>query len=152
MDSSLVVVPPAVGRPLRLLPFRGWRLTPGRIGDPATARLFARPYRDVAERLDRWREAGQLLEDHQPAVYVHEYTAAGLTVEVTNYPPLLVASLNLTSESDTPTSLPTWLTRAACASGTATRASAIAVAAMVRVRFIGYLRGSMPSSPPTRAA
>ena len=80
MDSSLVVVPPAVGRPLRLLPFRGWRLTPGRIGDPATARLFARPYRDVAERLDRWREAGQLLEDHQPAVYVHEYTAAGLTV------------------------------------------------------------------------
>ena len=80
MDSSLVVVPPAVGRPLRLLPFRGWRLTPGRIGDPATARLFARPYRDVAERLDRWREAGQLLEDHQPAVYVHEYTSAGLTV------------------------------------------------------------------------
>ena len=65
MDSSLVVVPPAVGRPLRLLPFRGWRLTPGRIGDPATARLFARPYRDVAERLDRWREAGQLLEDHR---------------------------------------------------------------------------------------
>ncbi len=72
MDSSLVVVPPAVGRRLRLLPFRGWRLTPGRIGDPATARLFARPYRDVAERLERWREAGQLLEDHQPAVYVHE--------------------------------------------------------------------------------
>jgi hypothetical protein len=75
-----VVGPPAVGRPLRLLPFRGWRLTPGRIGDPATARLFARPYRDVAERLDRWREAGQLLEDHHPAVYVHEYTSAGLTV------------------------------------------------------------------------
>ena len=80
MDSSLVVGPPSVGRPLRLLPFRGWRLTPGRIGDPATARLFARPYRDVAERLERWREAGQLLRDPEPAVYVHEYTAAGLTV------------------------------------------------------------------------
>ncbi len=80
MDSSLVVGPPSVGRPLRLLPFRGWRLTPGRIGDPATARLFARPYRDVAERLDRWREAGQLLRDPEPAIYVHEYTAAGLTV------------------------------------------------------------------------
>ena len=80
MESSLVVSPPSVGRPLRLLPFRGWRLTPGRVGDPATARLFARPYRDVAERLGRWRADGQLLEDPLPAVYVHEYTAAGLTV------------------------------------------------------------------------
>lgn len=80
MDSSLVVGPSSVGRPLRLMPFRGWRLTPGRIGDPAMARLFARPYRDVAERLARWRADGQLLEDPEPAVYVHEYTAAGLTV------------------------------------------------------------------------
>jgi uncharacterized protein (DUF1015 family) len=80
MESSLVVSPPSVGRPLRLLPFRGWRLTPGRVGDPATARLFARPYRDVAERLERWRMDGQLLEEPEPAVYVHEYTAAGLTV------------------------------------------------------------------------
>ena len=80
MESSPVVGPPAVGRPLRLLPFRGWRLTPGRVGDPATARLFARPYRDVAERLDRWRSDGQLLRETDPAVYVHEYTAAGLTV------------------------------------------------------------------------
>jgi uncharacterized protein (DUF1015 family) len=80
MESSPVVSPPSVGRPLRLLPFRGWRLTPGRVGDPATARLFARPYRDVADRLDRWREDGQLLDDQVPAVYVHEYTAGGLTV------------------------------------------------------------------------
>src|SRR3954469_13124999 len=80
MDSSPVVGPPSVGRPLRLRPFRGWRLTPGRIGDPATARLFARPYRDVAERLGRWRGAGQLHQAPEPAVYVHEYTAAGLTV------------------------------------------------------------------------
>ncbi len=80
MELSPVVGPPSVGRPLRLLPFRGWRLTPGRVGDPATARLFARPYRDVAERLDRWRADGQLLQETEPAVYVHEYTAAGLTV------------------------------------------------------------------------
>ena len=80
MEPSPVVGPPSVGRPLRLLPFRGWRLTPGRVGDPATARLFARPYRDVAERLDRWRADGQLLDEREPAVYVHEYTAAGLTV------------------------------------------------------------------------
>jgi len=69
-----------VGRPLRLLPFRALRLTHGRIGDPATSRLFARPYRDVAGRLDQWREDGQLRQDPAPAVYVHEYTAAGLTV------------------------------------------------------------------------
>ena len=80
MDSSRVVGPPSVGGPLRLLPFRGRRLTPGRIGNPATGRLFARPYRDVAQRLARWRSEGQLLEDPHPAVYVHEYTAAGLTV------------------------------------------------------------------------
>ncbi len=80
MDASPVVGPPSVGRPLRLLPFRGWRLTPGRIGDPATGRLFARPYRDVADRLDRWRAAGQLVHEAEPAVYVHEYTSGGLTV------------------------------------------------------------------------
>jgi uncharacterized protein (DUF1015 family) len=80
MEPSPVVSPPSVGPPLRLLPFRGWRLTPGRVGDPATARLFARPYRDVAERLDRWRADGQLIDEPLPAVYVHEYTAAGLTV------------------------------------------------------------------------
>jgi uncharacterized protein (DUF1015 family) len=80
MDGSPAVIPPSVGRPLRLLPFCGWRLTASRVGDPATARLFARQYRDVSERLDRWRQAGQLLEDPAPAVYVHEYTAGGLTV------------------------------------------------------------------------
>jgi uncharacterized protein (DUF1015 family) len=80
MDSRLAVGQPGAGRPLRLVPFRGRRLAPGRIGDPATGRLFARPYRDVSERLARWRADGQLLEDHEPALYVHEYTAAGLTV------------------------------------------------------------------------
>ena len=56
-------------------------LTPGRIGDPASARPFARPYRDVAARLARWREPGQLLDaTTSRRVYVHEYTAGGLTV------------------------------------------------------------------------
>jgi uncharacterized protein (DUF1015 family) len=80
MDAGPVVTPPSVGRPLRLLPFCGWRLAAGRIGDPATSRLFARQYRDVPDRLDRWRHDGQLLQDSTPAVYVHEYTAGGLTV------------------------------------------------------------------------
>ncbi len=79
MDPSLVS-PPSVGRPLRLLPFRGWQLAPGRIGDPATARLFARPYREVADRLAGWLEAGQFVQDPDPAIYVHEYTSGGLTV------------------------------------------------------------------------
>jgi uncharacterized protein (DUF1015 family) len=80
MDSSLVSGPPEVGRPLRLAPFRSRRLAPGRIGDPATGRLFARPYRDVSERLARWRAEGHVREDADAALYVHEYTADGLTV------------------------------------------------------------------------
>ena len=96
MDASPVVGPPSVGRPLRLLPFRGWRLTPGRIGDPATGRLFARPYRDVSDRLEAWREAGQLVHDHEPAVYVHEYTSGGLTVRG------LVAALDIAHRAGSP--------------------------------------------------
>jgi uncharacterized protein (DUF1015 family) len=96
MDSSPVVGPPSVGRPLRLRPFRGWRLTAGRIGDPATARLFARPYRDVTERLARWESEHHLLRDAEPAVYVHEYTAGGLTVRG------LVGALDISHRAATP--------------------------------------------------
>ncbi len=96
MDAGPVVIPPSVGRPLRLLAFCGWRLTAGRIGDPATARLFARHYRDVSERLDRWRHAGQLLQDTTPAVYVHEYTAGGLTVRG------LVGALDISRRATSP--------------------------------------------------
>lgn len=80
MDASAVVIPPYVGRPLRLAPFRGVRLSPRRIGDPASGRLFARPYRAVAARLAQWQERGQLRRDEEPALYLHEYTSAGLTV------------------------------------------------------------------------
>ncbi|QIG43417.1 DUF1015 domain-containing protein [Nocardioides anomalus] len=80
MDTGAVVIPPYVGRPLRLAPFRGLRLTPRRVGDPASGRLFARPYRAVPGRLAQWQERGQLRHDGEPAVYLHEYTAAGLTV------------------------------------------------------------------------
>lgn len=89
MNASPVAEPPPAGRPLRLLPFRGVRLSSGRTGDPATARLFARPYRHVPERLARWRSAGQLMEDDEPSVYLHEYTSGGLTVRG------LVAALDL---------------------------------------------------------
>lgn len=80
MDSGAVVTPPYVAGPLRLAPFRGLMLASQRIGDPASARAFARPYKDVAARLARWQEHGQLWHDPEPAVYLHEYSAAGITV------------------------------------------------------------------------
>jgi uncharacterized protein (DUF1015 family) len=80
MDDSRVVTPPYVAGPLRLAPFRGLMLTPGKIGDPASARAFARPYRDVAARLSTWQRRGQLHQDAGAAVYLHEYTSGGITV------------------------------------------------------------------------
>jgi uncharacterized protein (DUF1015 family) len=55
-------------------------LAPRRIGDPASARAFARPYRDVAARLTAWERRGQVRHDEVPAVYLHEYTARGITI------------------------------------------------------------------------
>ena len=80
MDSSGVVTPPHVAGPFRLLPFRGLRLAPSRVGDPASARAFSRPYRTVGERLARWQSTGQLHHDELPALYLHEYTARGITI------------------------------------------------------------------------
>jgi len=69
-----------VGGPLRLEPFRGLMLSARRVGDPASARAFARPYGSVTERLMHWEKQGHVRRDKAPAVYVHEYTADGLTV------------------------------------------------------------------------
>lgn len=74
------VVPPYVAKPLTLLPFRAVMLAAGRVGDPASARALARPYRDVATRLAQWIDEGRAIADTSPAVYLHEYTVAGLTV------------------------------------------------------------------------
>ena len=80
MDPGALVPPPHVGRPLRLLPFRGLSLVASRIGSPSSVRAFTRPYRDVAQRLQRWERRGQLTYDPRPAVYLHEYTTGGITV------------------------------------------------------------------------
>ena len=77
---SPVVVPPQVAGPLRLCPFRAVTLSASRVGDPATSRLFARPSRVVATRLAQWESRGELTRDAHPALYLHEYTAGGLTV------------------------------------------------------------------------
>ncbi len=74
------MTPPYVAGPLRLLPFPGLMLAPHRVGDPSTGRAFARPYRGVAARLLRWQARGLLRRDDEPALYVHEYTAAGITI------------------------------------------------------------------------
>ncbi|HEX5918950.1 MAG TPA: DUF1015 family protein [Nocardioides sp.] len=79
MDSA-TVVPPYVAKPLELLPFRAVMLSPTRVGDPASARALARPYRDVAARLTQWIARGDARADSSPALYLHEYTSGGLTV------------------------------------------------------------------------
>jgi uncharacterized protein (DUF1015 family) len=80
MQPGAVVTPPYVGSPLRLEPFRALRLSPRRIGDPAARRLLNRPYRAVTERLAQWQDGGQLSQDGQSALYLHEYSTGGMTV------------------------------------------------------------------------
>ena len=80
MDSGEVATPPYVAGPLLLRPFRGLRLAPRRVGDPASARAFARPYAAVVDRLDGWVRAGHASRDDLPAVYLHEYGAEGCVV------------------------------------------------------------------------
>jgi uncharacterized protein (DUF1015 family) len=79
MDQA-PVTPPLVAGPLRLVPFRALRLAGSRISDPASARTLARPYRDVQDRLRSWERRGFLVHDPEPALYLHEYTASGITV------------------------------------------------------------------------
>ena len=90
MHDDAVVAPPYLAPPFRLAPFRGVRLSPTRVGDPASARAFARPYHAVGRRLREWERRGQVERDPAPAVHLHEYTAGGLTVRG------LVGGLDLT--------------------------------------------------------
>lgn len=80
MDFAAVITPPYVAKPLRLEPFRALMLAPSRVGDPASARAFARPYRAVEARLVEWEAAGRMTRSRQPALFLHEYTAGGLTI------------------------------------------------------------------------
>ncbi len=80
MDTTGPVAPPYVVKPFRLLPFHGLMLAASGVGDPASARAFARPYRDVAQRLNDWQASGRIRRDAASAIYLHEYTAAGVTI------------------------------------------------------------------------
>ena len=77
MDSGGVATPALAARPLRLEPFRALMLIPSRIGAHASARAFARPYHDVVERFAAWQRSGEVREDDDAALYLHEYTASG---------------------------------------------------------------------------
>ncbi len=96
MPSSAADAPPYVAGPLRLEPFRALRLAPARVGDPASARAFARPFRQVAARLRAWEQQGRILRDPDPAVHVHEYSVGGMTVRG------LVGALDLSHRTDDP--------------------------------------------------
>jgi hypothetical protein len=80
MESGRPTVPPYVAGPLQLSPFRALSLAPRRVGDPASARAFARPYRGVPQRLATWQKRGLATRDEQPALSLHEYSDSGLTV------------------------------------------------------------------------
>lgn len=101
MDFA-TVVPPYVAKPLTLAPFRAVMLAPGRVGDPASARALARPYRDVAGRLLDWIRQGRAHEDTSPALYLHEYTVGGLTVRG------LVGALDVSQRAESPTDRAVW--------------------------------------------
>lgn len=73
-----MVTPPFVAKPLHLGAFRALRLPARRVGDPGTLRQLSRSPRTVAT--PPWRDRGYVTQDAVPAVYLHEYTAAGLTV------------------------------------------------------------------------
>ncbi|CAM3749981.1 DUF1015 family protein [Nocardioides zeicaulis] len=95
-------VPPYVGRPFRLQPFTAVMLAPARVGDPASARALARPYRDVAARLTRWIDGGRATSDDSPALYLHEYTVGGLTVRG------LVGALDVSHRAHAPADRAVW--------------------------------------------
>ncbi|MDT0184439.1 DUF1015 family protein [Microbacterium sp. ARD31] len=99
---DFTVVPPYVAKPLTLHPFRAVMLAPERVGDPASARALARPYRDVAARLTTWIDQGRAISDPEPAIYLHEYTAGGLTVRG------LVGALDMSRRADAPADRAVW--------------------------------------------
>src|SRR3954447_15013388 len=96
MESGRPTVPPYVAGPLQLSPFRALSLAPRRVGDPASARAFARPYRGVPQRLQTWQKRGLATRDELPALYLHEYSDSGLTVRG------LVGTLDLSRLATTP--------------------------------------------------
>jgi uncharacterized protein (DUF1015 family) len=72
--------PPATAPQLLLRPFRALRLRDSFVGAPVANRIFARPYRSAARRLQDWQRQRHLSLEGGPALYVHEYTSSGVSV------------------------------------------------------------------------
>lgn len=94
-DETLQV-PPSPALPVLLHPFRGLRLAPRAVGDPAAVRSLARPDRDIERRIRQWERSGRLSRSPEPALYVHEYTSQGITVRG------LVGAIDLTTRATGP--------------------------------------------------
>lgn len=75
MDTS-----PEQGPQLVLRPFRALRLRESFVGAPVANRIFARPYRSAARRLQDWQRQRHVRLDAAPALYIHEYTSSGVSV------------------------------------------------------------------------
>lgn len=82
--------PAYVAAPLRLQPFRAHLVAPAHVADPATARLFAKPYAAVPQRLESWRRRRMLRVDRGEHLYLHEYAVGDRVVRG------VVAALQLT--------------------------------------------------------
>jgi uncharacterized protein (DUF1015 family) len=80
MDSGEAVTPPYLATPFHLEPFRAVMLAQHRVGGAGDARAFARPYREVVARMRGQEPGGRAGHDQEPALYLHEYTAGGITV------------------------------------------------------------------------
>ena len=81
MDSGATVTPPYLAGPLRLRPFSALRLATAHAEASLAARnAFRGRYSDVADRLRRWQLEGLIAVDHEPALYLHQYTSGGTTV------------------------------------------------------------------------
>ncbi|WP_300683031.1 DUF1015 family protein [Nocardioides sp.] len=74
------VVPPSLAGPLQLTPFAATLMQPVLVGDPASARLFARPWKGVEARIEQWDRRRRLMQDSDPALYLHEYSDGVTTV------------------------------------------------------------------------
>ncbi len=72
--------PPDSGPQLVLRPFRALRLRESFVGAPVANRIFARPYRSAARRLQDWQRQRHVRIDGDPALYIHEYTSSGVSV------------------------------------------------------------------------
>lgn len=93
--DELAVAPGYLERPLRLRAFQGLTLAPRRIAGPGLAKALSRPYRVKPLGRGGWPRGGSTVLDSEPAIYLHEYTAQGLTVRA------LVGAVDLTHRAAT---------------------------------------------------